>query len=626
MKSPGRTPRNIAIWTVALAAIMAATTACTKTSSSPEASGTSSTSANEDEWRTKLPQMPQPGAGCFTATYPSLVWRTAACTTPPNILLTPRRTPRHPFTIGNTVDFSAMAPSGFINQAIGSFDSVTNVTSESSPISNSGAPVANAYTLQVNTDFFVSTACAGSPNLGCRGWEQFVFANDGTSPSGVGFIQYWLYQYNAACPGGWGQFMFTGLPEIYCVRNAATGVAVPAQQPITNLGQLRLSGTVDAGSDGVTVFVGATGYAAPGNNYVNAAAAWRIAEFNVFGYGGNSNGGGGATFNANAAASVRTRILYGGTAAPICEAYGFTGETNNLGFTNVPPAATPPGPALLFDEITTGSSTPDCMGATTIGDTHLKTFSGLAYDFQASGDFLLAQASPDFVVQARQVSAAPSWPDASLNSAIATQMGSTRVAVCGSPTQLVVDGKPTIIDNGQTVELPSAVNIYHSDNMYVVTDEHENSVSAVVNSNGVNTWIDVSVGLGTWPTKVRGLLANPQNDPKRLETLDGTAFTVPLSFNDLYQRYGDSWRVKPTDSLLNDCGTEAKPGNPTKPFFAKDLDPKDRDRALAICTKADVKQGVLLDECVLDVAVLGETAAAAYVGATEPTVNGNGPR
>ena len=47
--------------------------------------------------------------------------------------------------------------------------------------------------------------------------------------------------------------------------------------------------------------VGSTVYSATGDNAVNAAAGWQIAEFNVFGAGGSSVGGGAATFNAGAA-------------------------------------------------------------------------------------------------------------------------------------------------------------------------------------------------------------------------------------------------------------------------------------------------------------------------------------
>jgi hypothetical protein len=40
------------------------------------------------------------------------------------------------------------------------------------------------------------------------------------------------------------------------------------------------------------------------------------------------------------------------------------------------------------------------------------------------------QAGPEFIVQARQVSGAPTWPNASVNKAVAVQTGKNRVGVC----------------------------------------------------------------------------------------------------------------------------------------------------------------------------------------------------
>lgn len=60
---------------------------------------------------------------------------------------------------------------------------------------------------------------------------------------------------------------------------------------------------------------------------------------------------------------------------------------------------------------------------------HLTTFSNLFMIFRRPGDFLLAETGPDFIVQARQISAKPSWPNASINQALATGIGATEVAV-----------------------------------------------------------------------------------------------------------------------------------------------------------------------------------------------------
>lgn len=567
-----------------------------------------------EAWRISIAQAPLPRTGCFKAAYPSMEWQETTCVEPPPFPMPPRRQPR-PLVIGSGNDVSAEVPSGFISTAIGTFDSVTNVTSVSGPLGNSGAPVADAYTLQINTEFFDSTACAGSPNAACQGWEQFVFFNDGAS--GMVFIQYWLLAYNTACPAGWTQFSFTGDPTIYCYRSTQA-TPIP-NQPITNLGQLSLSGTVGAGGDSVTFSDGTNAYSRAGSNAVNAAAGWTTAEFGVFGPGGNSDGGSEATFNNGAAIVPRVRVIYGDTAAPNCIAEGFTGETNNLSFGPHPPAPSQPGPALLVTESTAGGAVGNCAAAVTVGDTHLATFNGLFYDFQASGDFVLVQADPDFVVQARQVSGAPTWPDASVNHAVATRMGKTDVAVCLTEVPLYIDGKPTALRDGDSLSQPDGVDVWRTGNVYIIMDQSGNSVRAEVR----DTWINVSVGLGRWPAKVSGLLANADGDVNAIATRDGEVLTNPFSFEELYHAYADSWRVESRESLLSVCGEETERGIPSKPFYADDLDPELAQRNKAICMEAGLKEGVLFDACVLDVAVIGDNAAAnVFAGLPAPVAVG----
>jgi hypothetical protein len=570
-------------------------------------------------WRIEMSQLPQPAVGCFSGQYPKLAWRTAQCTNTPNYPQPPKRGAR-PLVIGNGDDVAAQVPSGFISTAIGSFENVTNVTSESGPIGNTGAPVNNAYTLQLNTNFFTSTVCAASPNPGCQGWQQFVYENYGTG--GRAYIQYWLLRFNAACPAGqgWNQFSFTGDTDIYCWKNNSLGAVTVPSQPITNLANLSLSGTANASGDSVTMFVGGTAYSRNGDNAVNAAVGWNVAEFNVFGDGGNSDGGGMASFNAGAAFTVRTRTIYGGTAPPNCLATGFTAETNNLMFAASAPAPTQPGPAVIFNQDTVGGAMTNCSAAVSVGDTHLHTFAGLFYDFQASGDFVLAKVDPDFEVQARQVSGAPTWPNAAVNESVATRMGGDRVAVCGREKGLVVNGAPTGLADGGALSTPGGVTVTRTGNVYLVTDGSGNSVKATVNAS----YVDAKVGLGTWPATVRGLLGNPENNVKQVEGSDGTRYDVPLNFEDLY-RYGDSWRVKRDESLLEDCGAATETGNPSKPFSLRDIDRERRERARGICLQAGVSDNrTLLDACTLDVAVLGKRAAAAYVGAFPPVLDGNG--
>jgi hypothetical protein len=578
------------------------------------------------DWNDSMLRKAAPKKGCFNAVYPSTEWKEVTCVKAPNIPTPPRHGPR-PAVVGNSNDIAAKAPSGHITQAIGHFENVTNVTSESGPIGNTGPSVANAYTLQINTDFFKgSTACTGTPNpTGCKGWEQWVYWNTG-SGNGSASMQYWLISYNKTCPAnqGWNQVAILGTS---CWKNSAKAVAVPSQQ-ITNMGNWTLTGTATSTGDSVTMSTGTLAYTANGDNVVAASSAWTIAEFNIFGPGGDSSGNGSsATFNAGASSNTRTEIIYGDTKAPTCTAQGFTAEMNNLSFGPNAPTATAPGPAVIFQESIAGGATSNCAAASTIGDTHLRTFSGLFYDFQAAGDFTLAEVGRDFSVQTRQVSGAPTWPDATVNHAVAARFGKTQVAVCLAPpgrdegAAIHVDGTLTPVADGQTLELPGGVGIARQGNVYQLTSEEGDSVRATVNP----TWVDVAVGLGTWPSSVHGLIANPNGNVNQIAARDGFVLTNPFNFNDLYHRFADSWRVSGEASMLSVCNT-GKPievGIPKRPFYAQDLEPGIRAKAQGVCTAAGVKPGPLFEACTLDVAVIGNDAAArVFVDALPPTAVG----
>jgi hypothetical protein len=572
------------------------------------------------DWATSLHRKGAPKKGCFTATYPSTEWKEVECVPAPNIPFIPRRGPRL-FVVGNGDDISAGAPSGAITQAIGHFENPINVTSQSGLINNTGAPVNNAYTLQINTNFMTSTACSGSPNAGCQGWEQWVYYNNGTA--GAAFIQYWLIQYNAACPAGWTQFTFPPpSTDIYCYRNNSGGGVGVSNQPITSIANWTLSGTATTTGDSIGMFDGTILHSQNGDNSVNAAANWTEAEFNIFGPGGGSQ----ANFNNGAQVDARTEIFYGGTAAPNCLAWGTTGETNNLSFGPIAPAATTPGPAVIFTESTAGGAVPNCAAASTIGDTHLRTFNNLFYDFQASGDFTLAEVAPGFEVQTRQVSGAPTWPDASVNNAVAARFDKTKVVICIAPeTRVIVNGKAMAVEEGKVVELPEGAALRRQGNVYDIVGADGNSVRATLNSYGGTSWINVSVGLGKWPSAVKGLIANVNENVNQIAARDNFVLTNPFDFDELYHRFADSWRVGDRESMLSACNTE-KPVEravPKRPFYAKDLEAAVREKALGVCTAAGVKPGPLLDACTLDVAVIGQDAAAkVFGGATAPIAVG----
>ena len=142
------------------------------------------------------------------------------------------------------------------------------------------------------------------------------------------------------------------------------------------------------------------------------------------------------------------------------------------------------------------------------------------------------------------------------------------------------------------------------------------------NNNNINTWLDIRVGLGHTPAPdARGLLGNPGGNATELKTADGTILRT-VSFPDLYQRYAESWRLQPNQSM-SEADPKVTAGVPDKPFYASDLDAQSAEHARAICTAAGVTNPALLDDCILDTAVLGgneDTAARVYTRVIVPRV------
>ncbi len=393
--------------------------------------------AKQKAWRESMSQAPLPKKGCYEATYPDSQWREVQCKVVPLVPYMPARGPR-PDTVGNANDVSAQAPSGFISSATGSFDSVAGVTSES--VSGN----ANTFSLQFNANTSTATpqtpACNGGA-AGCVACQQFVYTSNGSNP-GSFVMQYWLEGFGPTCPagGGWSQ---TPQAPNDCFKNGPSTAAPNPISSIDEMGNMSLVATASAGgNDTLKLFLSGVQGAAIVNddNIVNLTQFWNTAEFNVFGDCCLDQ----ASFNSGSTIVPRTKIVYGGTAPPNCVATGFTGETNNLSFGPNAPPASRPGPAVLFTESSAGGAPSACASATSVGDTHLMTFDGVKYDFQAQGDFVLMQADSDFAVHTRQATAVadPRWiKNATIKKAVATQMGDTRVAICLNPARLLINGK-----------------------------------------------------------------------------------------------------------------------------------------------------------------------------------------
>ena len=298
-------------------------------------------------WREVMSHNPASPEGCFQAAYPNFVWEKADCkvTTPHVHPVRRNPTTGAPEVTGDGHDYVAQA-AGLISSTLGTFPSVTGVTSERSvgvaAFGGGGILGPNEYSLQINTNFTGTTSvCAG--HSGCTVWQQFIYAPDyNVTGSAAVFMQYWLIGWGSSrCPSGW---MSAGGGD--CFRNSASATA--PDMPITSLAKLTLSGTAVAGGNDTVVFNnGTTAYSITGrDSVVDISAVWRQSEFNIVGNAGGSE----AVFNSGSKVTVKLALTDGSTSAPTCVANdGSTGETNNL---NLGTCTTASGttPSIQFTE------------------------------------------------------------------------------------------------------------------------------------------------------------------------------------------------------------------------------------------------------------------------------------
>jgi hypothetical protein len=339
-------PRNISVSRVVLhIAAAGAVSACwlqpaLAGQADPEA-------AARDNWRAVMQHNPASAAGCFHASYPSFVWEEVECK-----VAQPLVHPVHSERLGgagevtgNGKDYVAES-AGLTSEALGSFPTVTGVTSEKSKgvaaFGDGGILGKNEYSLQANTNYTGTTsACAG--HSGCTVWQQFIYATDYLGKGeAAAFMQYWLIGWgSSACPGS---FASDGGGD--CYTNSKY-VSV-ADEPITDLAELTLSGAAVAGGNDTVVFNNGTeAYSVSGHDSVlDIASVWQETEFNIVGDAGGSR----ADFNTGASVTVKLAITDGTTTKPKCvKNAGSTGETNNFDLGKCTAAAGSP-PYIEFTE------------------------------------------------------------------------------------------------------------------------------------------------------------------------------------------------------------------------------------------------------------------------------------
>ena len=213
------------------------------------------------------------------------------------------------------------------------------------------------------------------------------------------------------------------------------------------------------------------------------------------------------------------------------------------------------GTAQAVGEIRNDDGIPPLTGigfippASSYADPHLITFDGLAYDFQAVGEFTLVEAvSGDPLTVQVRYSAVPGSDLASQTTAVSTDLGGVQVAFdIAAASALTVDGV--------AVDLASAAGGLDVGNGQVFFD---GEALTVVYASGEQMRVDVFDGFLNVSLSVleghamRGLLgSNDGNSANDLALRDGTVLAQPVTFADLYGVYADDWRLSDATSLFD---------------------------------------------------------------------------
>jgi hypothetical protein len=288
-------------------------------------------------WHAVMKNIPVPGKGCFHASYPNVVWESVDCKEAkpgvhPVHVKPAVGVPQEVGAVGS--DYTAWTQQGLISVASGSFQT-SGITTETGVGGDTNAKDGpNEYSLQINTNQGYTDRCAGHPS--CYVWQQFVYSTD-TFQDGEGalYIQYWLVGWDDTCPKDWSTVTYPG-GTVFCWKNSKH--VSPPDIPVTNLGELVLTGSaVPGGDDYVELeYTDDIWSISAEDEVLGIGYVWNQAEFNVFGNGGGSQ----AQFNQGTSITVLLALRDGSTSAPTCRGGdtgafpfnepGTTAESNNL--------------------------------------------------------------------------------------------------------------------------------------------------------------------------------------------------------------------------------------------------------------------------------------------------------
>jgi hypothetical protein len=300
-----------------------------------------------------------------------------------------------------------------------------------------------------------------------------------------------------------------------------------------------------------------------------------------------------------------------------------------------PPAPVPPVVAQVEPSLASASSDPppapihglihevsEYTVATSSGDVHIRTADGAYYDFQLIGEFTAVKSTTDDLeIQVRLAPWQGSSRSVSTNVAVAVKVAGDRVGFyAGRQTGFYVDGRPaTFPDEGKAIALPKGGQVARVGGRFVVVWPDQTEVRVALQGSYLDLAVDLA---GARAGKVVGLFGNfDGNAANDLISREGIEVTWPELIADaaggrdprkaLYEIFGDTWRIRQSDSLFDyEAGESTSTWTDLQFPYAivstRGLDDAARARAKEVCTQAGISDTHFLDNCIIDVAVTGE--------------------
>jgi hypothetical protein len=263
------------------------------------------------------------------------------------------------------------------------------------------------------------------------------------------------------------------------------------------------------------------------------------------------------------------------------------------------------------------------------GDPHLITPDGRVYDFMAVGDYLLVGSTDpgdDFEVQVRYRQP-DGDEDFSWNEAVAMNVLGDIVEVYAKEwdrREIVVNGDAFEARNGMHVRLEGggAISV---ENWEISVSWPDRSLVHVKPTSIERVLAAVDVHLPEERRgRVEGLLGNFDGNPANDLRIRNGAILQDPSTSDLYMDFRQSWRIPfgTEESLFSQGSEQFDPRFPFSVVSVADLDPEDREWGREACQAAGVLDPEIMNACIVDVVLTGDTDWAYVAAGVDPRVLG----